>query len=130
MERWRVCLFPVRRRLALAAIFWLAGVALGTRFACPVLMALVLCALLALAAVLCRRRRRSAFFVVLLTALLLGNTWTGIRIGRRDAATSPGAELSGTVAAKLSDRRVLLTDVRVEGGQAPSRPVLVTLMLG
>ncbi|MCI6374271.1 MAG: DNA internalization-related competence protein ComEC/Rec2 [Clostridiales bacterium] len=130
MERWRVCLFPVRRRLALAAIFWLAGVALGTRFACPVLMALVLCALLALAAVLCRRRRRSALFVVLLTAMLLGSTWTGIRIGRHDAATSPGAELSGTVAAKLSDRRVLLTDVRVEGGQAPSRPVLVTLMLG
>lgn len=130
MERWRVCLFPVRRRLALAAIFWLAGVALGTRFACSAPTALVLCALLALAAVLCRRWRRSAFFVLLLTVLLFGNLWSGIRLGRRDAATTPGAELSGMVAAKLSDRRVLLTDVRVEGGEAPSRPVLVTLMLG
>lgn len=122
-------LFPVRRRLAVAAIFWLAGTALGTRCACPVWMALVLCALLAFATALCRRRRRSAFLFALLAALLTGNTWAGVRLGTRDAATAPGAELRGTVSAKLSDRRVLLTDVRVEGGETPSRPVLVTLML-
>lgn len=125
-----MCLFPVRRRLALAALFWLAGVALGNRFACPVSISLVFCALLAFAAAYFRRRRRSVFFVCLLAVLLFASTWAGIRLGRRDAATSPGAELSGTVAAKLSQRRVLLTDVRVEGGASPSRPVLVTLMLG
>ena len=128
MERWRVVLFPVRRRLAALAVCWLTGVAIGYRTALPGWAALVLCALLALAAAVCRRRRRSALLFVLLLALLAGNAWAGARLARRDAATQPGAELSGTVAAKVTDRRVLLTDVRVEGAASPARPVLVTLM--
>ena len=55
MERWRVVLFPVRRRLAALAVCWLTGVAIGYRTALPGWAALVLCALLALAAAVCRR---------------------------------------------------------------------------
>lgn len=130
MEKWQVLLFPVRRRLAVAAICWLAGVALGTRAACPAPVAVVIFALLALGAAVCRLRRRSAFLFMLLTALLAGNVWAGLRTGSRDAATDPGVQLCGRVVAKLSETRVLLADVTVEGERAAARPAAVTLMPG
>lgn len=128
--KWQVLLFPVRRRLAAAAICWLAGVALGMHAACPAPLSLVIFALLAFVAAVCRRRRRSAFLFVLLAAFLAGNTWADLRTGCRDAATAPGVQLCGKVEARLSDTRVLLTDVTVEGVRAAARPVAVTLMLG
>lgn len=120
---------PVRRKLALAILAWLAGIAaaqLGTASA-PVTG--MLCALLLGFGVHRRAHRRSALFCAMGMLFLMGNAYAARQFARCDRPTQGKAELSGTVAAIEEGTRVYLRDVRVSGGPSPARNVLVTLML-
>ena len=124
-RRFETC----RRKLAAACAAYLAGVWLTGVFCAPMTVILVLCALFSGLGLLCRARRRSAFFCVLALMLLIGHGRAAWVLSIRDAATEPGVTLTGTVVRKLSDTRVCLADVTVDGETRLSRRAVVTLML-
>lgn len=123
-----VLLFPFRRRLMAVTIAWLSGIAGALYVRLPIGLTLSLCALLAGIGILRCRRRESALLLGMAVMALLGNICAGSQLARRDLPSLPGAEISGTVMALESPTRVWLRDVTVGGGQAPERPVVVTLM--
>lgn len=118
-----------RRKLAAVCAAYLAGVWLTGLFCAPAAWLLALCAFFSGLGMLCRARGRSAFFCILALMLLLGHGRAARELEVHDAATEPGTLLTGTVSRKLSDTRVYLTDVTVDGGARLSRPAVVTLML-
>lgn len=118
-----------RRKLAAACAAYLAGVWLTGVFCAPAAWIVMLCALFSGLGMLCRVRGRSAFFCVLALIVLLGHGRAARELSVHDAATAPGVLLTGTVSRKLSDTRVYLTDVTVDGRTRLSRPAVVTLML-
>lgn len=120
---------PVRRKLALAVIAWLAGIAAAQAGTAPIHIAGILCALLLGIGIHRRAHRQSALFFVMMIFFLAGNVHAGRQLGLRDMPTDGKAELTGTVAAIEEGTRVYLTDVNVNGGPGPVRDVLVTLML-
>ena len=117
-----------RRKLAAACAAYLAGVWLTGVFCAPAAGLLALCALFLGLGMLCRARGRSAFFCVLALMLLLGHGSAARELSIRDEATQPGVQLTGTVSRKLSDTRVCLSGVTVDGRTRLSRPAVVTLM--
>lgn len=123
-----VLLFPFRRRLMAVTIAWLSGIAGALYVRLPMGLTLLLCALLACIGILRCRRRESALLFGMAVMALLGNACAGSQLSRRDAASLPGATISGTVMAIESTTRVWLRDVTVEDGPSPERPVIVTLM--
>ena len=124
-RRWETC----RRKLAAACAAYLAGVWLTGVFCAPAAWVLALCALFSGLGMLCRARGRSAFLCILALMLLLGHARAARELSVHDAATEPGVMLTGTVSRKLSDTRVCLTGVTVDGRTRLSRPAVVTLML-
>ena len=118
-----------RRKLAAACAAYLAGIWLTGVFCAPVFVALALCALLSWFGLWCRARRRSALFCIMALALVLGHARAAVELSIRDAATQPGAQITGVVARKVSDTRVYLAEVTVDGERRLSRMVVVTLML-
>ncbi len=128
MEEGRVLFCPVRRKLMVITVSYLAGVLFTPVCIIPAWLLFILCALAMLSALMCRRYRRSALFCVVVCVFLMGNMLAGRQLSVRDKPTQPGAAISGTVSAIESDFRVYLTDVHVEGGQKLRRDVLVTLM--
>ena len=127
--RWHRRFETCRRKLAAACAAYLAGVWLTGVFCAPMTVILVLCALFSGLGLLCRARGRSALFCVLALMLLIGHGRAAWVLSIRDAATEPGVTLTGTVVRKLSDTRVCLADVTVEGETRLSRRAVVTLML-
>ena len=123
-----VLLLPFRRRLMAVTIAWLSGIAGALYVRLPMCLTLSLCALLAGIGILRCRRRESALLFGMAVMALLGNVCAGSQLTRRDPPTLPGAEISGTVMAIESPTRVWLRNVTVEGGRAPARPAVVTLM--
>lgn len=120
--------FPVRRRLALATLAWLAGIGMAGIWACPAAAGLPACALLALGGAACLARRRSALLCFSAAMLLAGNMAAGSQLAMRDEPTPPGTAFSGTVEAIESPFRVHLRDVRIDGRGPTARSVVVTLM--
>lgn len=118
-----------RCKLAAACAAYLAGVWLTGVFCAPAAWIVMLCALFSGLGMRCRARGRSAFFCFLALMLLLGHGRAALELSVHDAATEPGALLTGTVSRKLSDTRVCLTGVTVDGRTHLSRPAVVTLML-
>ena len=125
----RRLLLPVRRKLALAIVAWLAGIAAAQFVSLPIQIVIIFSALLLFLGVNRRRHRQSALLFVMGIMLLLGNAHAAHQLGWRDTPTDGKAELTGTVAAIEEGTRVYLTDVTVNGGAGPRRDVLVTLML-
>lgn len=128
MKEGRALFYPVRRKLMVITVSYLAGVLLTPVCTIPAWLLFALCAPAILSALMCRRYRRSVLFCVAVCFFLMGNMLAGWRLGVRDKPTQPGVSISGTVSAIESDFRVYLTDVRVEDGQGLCRNVLVTLM--
>ena len=119
---------PIRRRLMCLAISCLCGVygaSITNGFVGP---CRVLCALLA--GIGCYRvlRRKSALLFAALAMACLGYALAGAQLALRDMPTDPGVRLSGTVSRIVSENRVILSNMVVDGEVRLSRPAAVTLM--
>ncbi len=119
---------PVRRRLALLAIAYLAGIYPAVCFVLPATLTMVLCAFLLGWAAWRLARRKSALLCIMGIFLLAGNCRAGQELAIRDQPTLPGVQITGRIAAIEKPLRVYLWDVTVDGEPAFSRDVLVTLM--
>ena len=126
-ERRRVILLPVRRRLAVLACAYLAGVYLAQIAAFPAVWIGFLCAFSAVLGLFRLRRRKSALFCVALALFLLGNGVTASVLAVRDAPSGSKAEIVGEIDAIERENRVWLKNVTCDG-ETRSRRVLVTLM--
>lgn len=124
----RLLIFPIRRRLMGATVFFLCGVYLAPHTAIPPHRCVLVCIPLLLAGAWRCRKKQSAFFFACAVMLLLGQALTVRAFSVRDTPTAAGAALCGTVTAIEHDNRVYLSNVTVEGGPSPRHPVLVTLM--
>lgn len=119
----------VSRKLFAGSVAFLLGI-YTVKFVCiPESLLFVWSVLFLAAAILRLRQRRSALFCCLMLLFALGNWRAGTELSVNDAATEPGVSISGTVLKKVSDYRVYLKDVAVNGEPGTKRPVLVTLML-
>ena len=129
-RRWDggLLLFPVRRRLAALAGAYLCGLASAPAFAPPPAASALLALSLLAAGGFLLKRRRSALACAALALALIGNARVALRLRLADPGTAPGAVFSGTVAASEGETRVILKDVRLDGGAALRFPVRVTLM--
>lgn len=126
-ERRRVILLPVRRRLAVLACAYLAGVYLAQIAAFPAVWIGFLCAFSAVLGLFRLRRRKSALFCVALALFLLGNGVTASVLAVRDAPSGSKAEIIGEIDAIERENRVWLKNATCDG-ETRSRRVLVTLM--
>ena len=126
-ERRRVILLPVRRRLAVLACAYLAGVYLAQIAAFPAVWIGFLCAFSAVLGLFRLRRRKSAFFCVALALFLLGNGVTASVLAVRDAPSGSKAEIIGEIDAIERENRVWLKNATCDG-ETRSRRMLVTLM--
>ena len=126
-ERRRVILLPVRRRLAVLACAYLAGVYLAQIAAFPAVWIGFLCAFSAVLGLFRLRRRKSALFCVALALFLLGNGVTASVLAVRDAPSGSKAEIIGEIDAIERENRVWLKNATCNG-ETRSRRVLVTLM--
>ena len=126
-ERRRVILLPVRRRLAVLACAYLAGVYLAQIAAFPAVWIGFLCAFSAVLGLFRLRRRKSALFCVALALFLLGNGVTASVLAVRDAPSGSKAEIVGEIDAIERENRVWLKNATCDG-ETCSRRVLVTLM--
>ena len=126
-ERRRVILLPVRRRLAVLACAYLAGVYLAQIAAFPTVWIGFLCAFSAVLGLFRLRRRKSALFCVVLALFLLGNGVTASVLAVRDAPSGSKAEIIGEIDAIERENRVWLKNATCDG-ETRSRRVLVTLM--
>lgn len=126
-ERRRVILLPVRRRLAVLACAYLAGVYLAQIAAFPTVWIGFLCAFSAVLGLFRLRRRKSALFCVALALFLLGNGVTASVLAVRDAPSGSKAEIIGEIDAIERENRVWLKNATCDG-ETRSRRVLVTLM--
>ena len=126
-ERRRVILLSVRRRLAVLACAYLAGVYLAQIAAFPAVWIGFLCAFSAVLGLFRLRRRKSALFCVALALFLLGNGVTASVLAVRDAPSGSKAEIVGEVDAIERENRVWLKNATCDG-ETRSRRVLVTLM--
>lgn len=120
--------FPVRRKLFAACIVYLLGIYLAQYVCACTVFAVLWSVVFAVWAVFRRLRRKSTLFCILALLLVLGNWRTGFLLRQSDAATKPGSRISGTVTRKVSEKRVYLKDVVVDGKASSSKPVVVTLM--
>lgn len=129
MERLTIRGAPrVRRKLFLAALFGLGGVCAAAIEPELYGLGLGLCALLALAGM--RARRSDGALLLLLAALLcLCYGMAGRALCLRDEATPSGVRLVGRVKRIVSEKRVILERVTVDGERSLLRPAAVTLML-
>lgn len=119
---------PVRRGLMAAAIAYLLGIFLASIAALPAKHLIVLCALSSAWAVFRLTQRKRVLLHLLVFMLLLGNLRAGNALRRRDPPTASGVTIEGTVKRIVKPYRVMLTGVTVDGEDAASRPVVVTLM--
>ena len=126
-ERRRVILLPVRRRLAVLACAYLAGVYLAQIAAFPAVWIGFLCAFSVVLGLFRLRRRKSALFCVALALFLLGNGVTASVLAVRDAPSGSKAEIIGEIDAIERENRVWLKNATCDG-ETRSRRVLVTLM--
>ena len=126
-ERRRVILLPVRRRLAVLACAYLAGVYLAQIAAFPAVWIGFLCAFSAVLGLFRLRRRKSALFCAALVLFLLGNGVTASVLAVRDAPSRSKAAIAGEIDAVQRENRVWLKNV-VCDGETYSHRVLVTLM--
>ena len=126
-ERRRVILLPVRRRLAVIACAYLAGVYLAQIAAFPAAWIGFLCAFSVVLGLFRLRQRKSALFCVALALFLLGNGVTASVLAVRDAPSGSKAEIIGEIDAIERENRVWLKNATCDG-ETRSRRVLVTLM--
>ena len=119
---------PVRRKLLAAAVAYLAGIYLSAWILIPSTIVYVISVFfLGAGFVSLRRRKRTLFFwLVLLT--LFGNWRAASELSIRDTATRPGVEITGRITRIVSDTRVYIDDVVIDGERWLNRPAVVTLM--
>ena len=129
MELSRFASAPVRRKLFVCALSYLAGIYLAELSVIPDLEILIFCVLFLTLSVLRLRHRKSALIFTVALFLILGNWRAGQQLQVKDVATSPGVLIEGTVSRLESDYRVYLGDVLIDGSTRIKRDVAVTLML-
>lgn len=119
---------PVRRKLLAVSMAYLAGIYAAELVCAPYGIAYWFCALFLCAGMVCLKHRRSALPFVMAAFLLLGHGRAGSELRLRDEPTQPGAWITGTVSRIVSDTRIYLSDVQIDGAVALNRPAVVTLM--
>lgn len=118
---------PVQRKLAVCALFYLAGIRLAPAVSLPPIPAALAGALLAGLLVYLRRTRHSALVCCALLLLLTGNVRMGLVLAASDEPTGTGARIEGRVREQITERRFVLDAVTADGAPL-RRPVRVTLM--
>lgn len=121
-------LLPVRRKLALAALAYLAGIYAAVYAQLSPIWIMMLCAFLLGWAAWRLARRKSALLCIMGILLLAGNCRAGLELSLRDVPTRPGVQITGCVAAIEKPYRVYLRKAEVNGKPLAGRDVLVTLM--
>ena len=119
---------PVRRKLLAVSMAYLTGIYAAELVCVPHRIAYGFCALFLCAGMVCLTHRRSALPFVLAAFLLLGNGREGSALRLSDEPTQPGTLISGTVFRIVSDTRIYLSDVQIDGAGTLNRPAVVTLM--
>jgi len=124
----RLLIWPVRRTLTAAVLFYLSGVFLSVRMVLPAHITIVFCALLLGLAALRLAARKGAVLCFCGVFLLLGNQLAGRELLLRDMPTGTRTMIEGTVAAIEKEHRVVLRDVVIEGERSLSRSAVVSLL--
>ena len=92
-------LLPVRRKLALAALAYLAGIYAAVYAQLSPIWIMMLCAFLLGWAAWRLAQRKSALLCIMGILLLAGNCRAGLELSLRDMPTRPGVQITGRVAA-------------------------------
>lgn len=119
----------IRRKLFLAALLCLGGVYAAGIMPRFYALAAALCAMVVLTGILRARHSSGKMFYAFAAVLLLGYALAGHALCMQDEPTRSGANLSGRVKRIISDTRIILEDVSVDGENLLRRPAAVTLML-
>ena len=97
MELSRFASAPVRRKLFVCALSYLAGIYLAELSVIPDLEILILCVLFLTLSVLRLRHRKSALIFAATLFFFVGNWRAGYQLRVEDIATAPGVLIEGTV---------------------------------